>query len=116
MGDYRNRDLLDLAHEIHRCSNCERYYEHGCDPAHEAGLAAGKAQGTKSNDNRHAALGNLCCHAWYDSGKGADPSGLYEGTRAGKKEMFDRAHKRTFDEYFRRGMLTVTPRKNWETE
>lgn len=116
MGDYRNRPLLDLAHEVHECKNCGCHVSHGCDPAHEAGIVAGKAQGTKSRDGRHAALCNKC-HTWYDSGgTQMDPTGLYEPTRSGKAEMWNRAHKLTFDEYFRRGMLMVAPRPRWEPE
>ncbi len=111
MANNRARKLLDLAHSIHECTNCGRWVgtdgmPDGCEPAHENGIAAGKGQSIKAQDNRHAALCHPC-HLWYDSGKWVDPSNNYVGDRDGKAEMFNRAHKRTFDEYWRRGWLKV---------
>lgn len=106
MSNNRARPLLDLAHDLHDCTNCNRWHE-GLDPAHENGIEAGKGQSIKGQDNRHAALCPLC-HTWYDSGSvGLDPSGRYEPTWEGKSEMWNRAHKRTFDTYWRLGWLTV---------
>lgn len=105
--NHRNRGLLDLAHELNECANCGRWSEAGSEPAHENGISAGKGQSIKSHDHRHAALCNAC-HRFYDSGTGTDPSGLYEGTREGKAAMWNRAYKRTYDEYFRRGYLKVS--------
>ena len=105
----RSRKLLDLAHSIHECQNCGRWVgtegmPDGCEPAHENGIAAGKGFGIKSQDNRHAALCHDC-HAWYDQGTGRDPSSDWSSSQ--KPWMFDRAHKRTFDEYWKRGWLKV---------
>jgi hypothetical protein len=106
-GKHRNRGLLDLAKLIHECTNCGVYVVHGCEPAHENGIAAGKGFSTKGQDHRHAALCNAC-HAWYDQGSvGTDPSGLYHVTKYDKADMFNRAFKRTLDEYFSRGWLVV---------
>lgn len=104
----RSRKLLDLAHRVQECTNCGRWSEHGCEPAHENGIEAGKGFGIKSHDNRTAALCHLC-HVWYDQpiGEGLDPSGLYQPTWEGKQEMWNRAHKATFDIYFRDGWLKV---------
>lgn len=88
------------------CTNCGAYSPEGLEPAHENGIAAGKGQSIKSQDNRHAALCHAC-HAWYDSGGTDSPCGLYAPVRAEKKEMWVRAHLRTFDEYWRRGLLRV---------
>ncbi len=109
--NYRNRALLDLAHLVPRCMNCGGLTKcmgeaTGCEPAHENGQAAGKGGSIKSHDNRHAALGHGC-HLWLDSGAGMDPTALYEGTRQGKSEMFNRAHKLTYDFYFQQGWLHV---------
>ena len=103
----RSRSLLDLAHELAECMNCDGHQPHDCEPAHENGIAAGKGQSIKGQDNRHAALCHAC-HAWYDSGgTKRDPTGLYGPNRTEKAEMWNRAHKRTFDEYWRRGWLKV---------
>lgn len=109
MSNNRDRPLLDLAHDLNVCTNCSKWRD-GLDPAHENGIAAGKGQSIKGQDNRHAALCPTC-HTWYDSGTGMDPTGLYHGTRDDKKEMWIRAHLRTFDEYWRRGWLTVVPKR-----
>jgi hypothetical protein len=106
-GNHRDRGLLDLAHEVYACTNCDRHVEHGCEPAHENGIAAGKGQSIKGGDHRHFA-GCHECHLFYDSGSvGMDPSGRYSATREDKRQLFDSAHKRTFDEYWKRGWLRV---------
>lgn len=102
----RCRKLLDLAHELHDCTNCGAWATEGCEPAHENGIESGKGFGIKGADNRHAALDHRC-HAWYDQGTGLDPSGRFEGTKEGKAEMWNRAHKRTFDAYWKNGWLKV---------
>lgn len=100
----RSRKLLDLAHTVNECQNCGRYCIDGCEPAHENGLEAGKGFGIKSQDNRHAALCHDC-HAWYDQGGGRSPCGDWPVDQ--KQFMWDRAHKRTFDLYWQRGLLKV---------
>lgn len=110
VSNYRSRRLLDLAHELTECCNCEQWSPHGLEPAHENGIEAGKGQSIKGQDCRHAAMCNEC-HRFYDSGSvGMDPSGLYPATWEGKTEMFNRAHKRTFDQYWSRGWLVVAKR------
>lgn len=95
---YENRKLLDLAHRIQECVNCGYFSEHGCEPAHENGLEAGKGMSTKSHDGRHAALCHSC-HVWYDIG--------HSRALGDKQEMWNRAHKRTFDIYWRNGWIKV---------
>ena len=104
MANFRSRKLLDLAHCINECQNCGRWSEHGCEPAHENGLEAGKGFAIKSHDNRHAALCHDC-HSWYDQGSGRDPSGAWSSGQ--KAFMWDRAHKRTFDLYWQAEWLIV---------
>lgn len=93
----RSRKLLDLAHRVQECTNCGRWSEHGCEPAHENGIEAGKGFGIKSHDHRHAALCHEC-HVAYDQG----PMSYEE-----KCELWNRAHKRTYDLYWRNGWLRV---------
>lgn len=99
---FRCRKLLDLAHRVTTCMNCGCHTA-GCEPAHENGVTAGKGFGHKTADNRHAAMCHRC-HAHYDQGTGLDPSGLYEG-RDGKREMWIRAHLKTFDLYWSNGWI-----------
>jgi hypothetical protein len=102
---FESRRLLDLAHGVDYCTNCDTFTG-GCEPAHEDALEGGKATGTKAHDNRHAALCHDC-HVWYDSGRaGRDPSGIWSSGQ--RQFMWERAHKRTFDIYWRRGLLRVT--------
>lgn len=113
VSNYRNRKLLNLAHLVPLCINCGGMSScmgeaTGCEPAHENGIEAGKGGSIKSHDNRHAALGHGC-HSWYDSGSGRDPTGMYCGDAESKTEMFNRAHKRTFDLYWQMGWLWVNP-------
>ena len=103
----RSRALLNLAHALHECTNCGRWSEHGLEPAHENGIAAGKGFGIKGHDHRIAALCNAC-HSFLDQGgTGRDPSGLYRPVAEDKRELWLRAHLRTFDEFWKRGWLKV---------
>lgn len=107
MANHRLRKLLDLAHEVTECTNCDAWVAHGCEPAHENGISAGKGQSIKSQDHRHAAMCHAC-HAWYDSGSvGLDPSQRYQPTREDKQEMWTRAFKATLDLYWRNNWLKV---------
>lgn len=105
--NHRSRKLLDLAHELHECTNCGRWSEHGLEPAHENGIVAGKGFGIKSHDHRHAALCHDC-HAWYDQGGKRDPSGEWSSDQ--KPYMWQRAHQRTYDLYWSNGWLAVAKR------
>lgn len=105
--NHRARGLLDLAHVVFECKNCGKHTE-GCEPAHENAITAGKGQSVKSHDHRHAALCHEC-HAWYDQGRGMDPSELYHGDRQGKRDMWIRAHLLTYDYYWLMGWLVVKP-------
>jgi hypothetical protein len=102
--NHRNRALLDLAHRVHVCMNCGDHVLHGCEPAHENGVVAGKGFGIKSHDHRHAALCHRC-HVWYDQGGRESPCGVW--TVKEKPQMFIRAHMKTFDYYWSQGWLKV---------
>lgn len=102
----RNRNLLNLAHRVPICQNCERHVG-GCEPAHQNGIGAGKGFGIKAHDNRHAALCHEC-HAWLDQGGAMnDPSGRWSPSRLDKQDMWLAAHLRTFDYYWSQGWLRV---------
>ena len=101
----RSRALLDLAHHLNECTNCGRWSEHGLEPAHENGITAGKGFGIKGHDHRHAALCHDC-HAWYDQGGKRSPCKQWASNQ--KAYMWDRAYKRTYDEYWLRGWLKVS--------
>lgn len=102
----RARSLLDLAHDLHECTSCGKYVPHGLNPCHENGIVAGKGQSIKGNDNRHFAGCNEC-HDFYDGRTHKDPAGFFSATKESRAELFNRAHKRTFDEYWRNGWLKV---------
>lgn len=105
--NFRSRKLLDLAHRITECQNCGRYCADGCEPAHENSVEAGKGFGIKSHDNRIAALCNPC-HRWLDQGSSNyDPSGMYANIGPEKDDLFNRAHKRTFDIFWSEGWIKV---------
>jgi len=70
---YRNRKLLDIAHEIHECTIqipdiCQGYVPEGCEPVHANwGSWSGKGMGTKGHDFLWAA-GCHSCHVEIDQG------------------------------------------------
>jgi hypothetical protein len=92
----RNRKLLDLAKDK-PCLNCG-LRDGSTVAAHSNALNDGKGRSIKAHDCFHAWL-CFRCHAWLDQGGGAgelDPTGLFEPTREGKREMFLRAMQRTW--------------------
>jgi hypothetical protein len=98
----RDRKLLDLARG-QACVNC------GTDDgtvvaAHGNGAKFGKGVAQKASDIFHA---HLCfrCHGWLDQGQGTDPTGRYEGSRAGKWEMFVDSMHATWDRLWRSGAI-----------
>jgi len=110
-GNHRDRNLLDLAHELHDCTNCGRHVAEGLEPAHaNAGMTRSKGLGIKANDGEHAALCNAC-HSWLDQPISAasffDPSKRFDCTRTDKREMWLAAYFRTQAEYWKRGWLHV---------
>lgn len=105
---FRNRRLLDLAHRIEICQNCGSFGADGMEPAHSNWAAHGKGKGLKSHDCFWAALCSAC-HRWLDNqgGAGRDPTGIYETTSQGKREMFLKAMHKTWLLLFRSGWLKV---------
>src|SRR5258708_29738879 len=83
---FRNRALLDIAHDFAKCTNCGRQTPLGCEPAHSNLTLHGKATGQKSHDCFFAALCNPC-HRWLDNqgGYGKDPSDRFEHSEEGKR-------------------------------
>ncbi|HLP99190.1 MAG TPA: nuclease domain-containing protein [Sideroxyarcus sp.] len=75
------------------CQNCEA--EDGTTVfAHSNMAEHGKCKGRKA----HSLFGAfLCvrCHSWLDQGKGRDPTGVWQGDRQDKREMFLKAMFRT---------------------
>lgn len=74
--------------------------------AHSNKQEHGRGHSHPSHDCFHAWLG-IYCHQWYDHGKGKDPTGLYDGTREGKDEMFRRAMDRTLRFMWERELIAV---------
>lgn len=107
-GMYRNRGLLDLAHDLQICANCGRHSPEGLEPAHSNLEAHGKGFRLKAHDCFFAALCNAC-HAWYDNagGSGLDPTGIWKSTWEDKREMLLRAMHKTMLELWRLGKLRV---------
>lgn len=105
-GMYRNRALLDCAHEIERCTNCGAH-RGDCEPAHSNLQEHGRGKDNKAHDCFFAALCHAC-HSWLDAGSGRkDPSNIYEATREGKREMFFRAMHRTWLELWRLAKVRI---------
>jgi hypothetical protein len=103
---HRDRKLLDLAHRVNECTNCGRWSEQGCEPAHQNGQASGKGIGHKGDDWKHAALCHAC-HAWLDQGSGLDPTNTWLGVREDKSRMWHAAHHKTLGIYFNNGWIEV---------
>lgn len=102
--NYRNRKLLDLAHELHDCTAqiegvCIGYSEHGLEPAHSNQSVHGKGGHLKAHDCFHAAMCHNC-HAELDQGKHL--------SREERREIWQRAYDATILEYFKRGWLSVS--------
>ncbi len=99
MSNYRNRKLLDLAHQTSLCQfqlpGCSGVSLDGCIPIHADGIRYGKGIGIKSHDYYHVAGCNHC-HRAYES-----------LPKAEKQEVFDPANMRTIALYFREGWIGV---------
>lgn len=105
-GMFRDTKLVALANGL-PCQNC------GCDDGSVVGAHSnlsehGKGKGLKAHDCFWAALCHRC-HGWLDNqgGFGKDPSGIYEMTTDGKREMFVRAMHRTWLSIWRIGLVKV---------
>lgn len=98
----RDRKLLDFA-AGQACVNC-RAEDGSVVAAHANRSKLGKGAGQKGHDIFHA---HLCfkCHTWLDQGTGMDPTGRYQGTKAGKWEMFCDALHATWERLWRMGVI-----------
>ncbi len=106
-GMFRSRALLDLAHGVDRCMNCGAISPAGMEPAHSNLQEHGRGKDNKGHDCFFAALCHTC-HAWLDHGSAPkDPTGVYDCTREGKRELFIRAMHRTWLELWRLEKLRV---------
>lgn len=74
--------------------------------AHSNWSDAGKGMALKAHDC-HIAF--LCgrCHGWLDQGRGRDPTNVFIATREDKREVWTRAHLKTFYWLWRDGRLRV---------
>lgn len=85
--------------KIHAHANGQKCQNCGADDgtvvfAHSNMAEHGHGRGIKS----HSLFGAfLChnCHSWLDQGKGRDPSGIWQGDRIDKREMFLKAMFKT---------------------
>lgn len=101
MSNYRNRSLLDLAHDLHDCTAqiegvCQGYSPDGLEPAHSNQSRHGKGMSIKAHDCFHAAICHSC-HVEIDQG--------HKLSREERAEVWQKAHERTILEYFNRGWL-----------
>lgn len=101
--NYRNRNLLDLAHRVNECQIqipgiCIGYSVEGCEPAHSNWGVHGKGGALKAHDHFHAASCHPC-HAAIDQGRV-----LSEEDR---KHYWQRGFERTLTLYFANGWLKV---------
>lgn len=96
---YRNRKLLDLAHQVTTCFMlspvCKGISLHGCEPIHSDFSEHGKGASQKADDDQHVA-GCHDCHVWF---------GEKKGSREFLKLMFEAGRRRTFNFYERSGWL-----------
>ncbi len=93
--NYRNKDLLRAVSQL-PCQICG--LEGQTQASHSNQLEDGKGMGIKADDCFTAAI-CMKCHAEIDQGK------TY--TKDVRKAVWDKAHKRTMAELFRRGKLKV---------
>lgn len=107
MTMFRSERLTKLARGM-TCMHCEGRI---CSPdttvwAHSNLGEHGKGKSLKAHDCFGAFLG-FHCHAWLDAGKGLDPLGMYEGSRAEKAQMFRRAMEKTYLYLWQNNLIKV---------
>jgi len=103
VGNYRNRELLDRAHEFTECQVqipdlCEGHVPDGCEPAHSNQGHHGKAGRLKAHDCFFAASCHSC-HAELDNGN--------KLTHDEKDWYWRRGFERTLLEMWKREMVGV---------
>ncbi len=100
---YRDRKLLDLAHQVTECQLqlpgvCQGHSAHGCEPAHSNQQRHGKGMGHKAEDIFHVAACHAC-HAELDQGR--------RFTKEQKRDFWQHGWERTIALYLRNGWLKV---------
>lgn len=96
------KKLRDMA-KHYPCQHCGA--DHGTTvAAHANGHEYGKGGAIKAHD---AFIAFMChdCHTWLDTGKGRDPTGVWDDTE--KKEVWRRAHDKTLLRLFIDGRLRI---------
>lgn len=106
MSNYRNRQLLDLAHRICECQNCGAYSPEGCEPAHSNQQRHGKGKSIKAHDCYFAALCHAC-HFWLDQSSKMSPCGRWGGHQADKRDAFHYAADKTLLLLWQNGWIKV---------
>ena len=101
---YRNRKLLDLAHESPFCWGCGNPNDGTVVAAHSNSLADGKGRGTKAHDFR---IAYLCfgCHSAVD--EGVDPRTQARLSLDEKRALWEEAHRHTIGWLFLSNHLKV---------
>jgi len=102
MANFRNRRLLDVAHNAPcfiRVSGCSGGHDGNAVPCHSNLLRHGRGTGLKSHDCFHVP-GCSHCHYWLDYGKDA--------SREEKEEAFMRAFEAYILWLWREGKIQVT--------
>lgn len=109
-AEFRNRALLDLANG-QQCKNCGGSI--GVVSAHSNSMLHGKGKSHKAHD---CFVAWLCqrCHEWLDQGLSADPTVRFNGSRADKAEMWQRAANETLLEMWRQGLIVVAGKSQRE--
>jgi len=105
MANYRNRKLLDLAHDLNNClfqipGVCIGYSVEGLEPAHSNSIKHGKGAGIKAHDYYFVASCRNC-HMAYDSGS--------QFSKPEKQELFLSGWERTISACFELGLIIVQP-------
>ncbi len=100
---YRDRKLLDLAHQVTECQLqlpgvCQGHSAHGCEPAHSNQQRHGKGMSHKAEDIFHVAACHAC-HAELDQGR--------RFTKEQKRDFWQDGWERTITIYFKNGWLKV---------
>lgn len=93
--NYRNKDLLRAVSQL-PCQICGKEGE--TQASHSNQLEDGKGMGIKAHDSFVAAI-CFTCHAEIDQGKNY--------TKELRKAVWDKAHKRTMGELFKRKLIVV---------
>lgn len=96
--NYRNKKLLELAHECEYCLGCGKFASGTVVAAHSNQLRDGKGKGIKSHDFRVAFL---CPNCHFDLDQGTSMS------KEERKDFWEGAHRNTIAYLFLSSHLKV---------